>query len=174
MWYRSRRFGLRTYPRSHFRLVSNDLANVSVSRLNLSVSGWRSRAHPCKPGLECNAGVPREMFWYRAYIWRLAVFRCMHVSAEWAVRAVTEIVRPIVHLMQHLVGLKVAALARWLMTRLTDMNIFNCSIEIEWDGKKSEIWYDNEMKWIRLTVWNETFHIIWFILRIRVSTMTAI
>jgi len=28
-----------------------------------------------------------------------------------------------------------------------------CSIEIKWDGK-NKIWDDNEMRWIRITVWN--------------------
>ena len=39
MWSRSRRLGLETYPRSRLGLVSNNLANVSVSvsRLNVSV-----------------------------------------------------------------------------------------------------------------------------------------
>jgi len=33
-------------------------------------------------------------------------------------------------------------------------NISICSVEIKWDGKKTKIWDDNEMRWIRTTVWN--------------------
>jgi len=29
-----------------------------------------------------------------------------------------------------------------------------CSIERKWDGKITKIWYDNEIRWIRITVWN--------------------
>jgi len=33
-------------------------------------------------------------------------------------------------------------------------NINNCSIELKWDGKITKMWYDNEMRWIRIMVWN--------------------
>jgi len=35
-----------------------------------------------------------------------------------------------------------------------NISINICSIEIKWDGKKTKIWYDNEMRWTRITVWN--------------------
>jgi len=35
-----------------------------------------------------------------------------------------------------------------------ELNINICSIELTWDGKITKIWYDNEMRWIRITVWN--------------------
>jgi len=35
-----------------------------------------------------------------------------------------------------------------------NINIDICSIELKWDGKKTKIWYNNEMRWIRITVWN--------------------
>jgi len=31
------------------------------------------------------------------------------------------------------------------------ININICSIEVKWDGKLTKIWYDNEMRWIRIT-----------------------
>jgi len=35
-----------------------------------------------------------------------------------------------------------------------DININICSIELKWDGKITKIRYDNEIRWIRITVWN--------------------
>jgi len=35
-----------------------------------------------------------------------------------------------------------------------NININICSIELKWDGKITKIWYDNEIKWIRITEWN--------------------
>jgi len=35
-----------------------------------------------------------------------------------------------------------------------NININICSIELKWDGKITKIWYDNEMRWKRITVWN--------------------
>jgi len=35
-----------------------------------------------------------------------------------------------------------------------NININICSIELKWDGKLTKIWYDNKMRWIRITVWN--------------------
>jgi len=37
---------------------------------------------------------------------------------------------------------------------LFNININICSIELKWDGKITKILYDNEMRWIRITVWN--------------------
>jgi len=36
----------------------------------------------------------------------------------------------------------------------SNININICSIELIWDGKITKIWYDNEMRGIRITVWN--------------------
>jgi len=35
-----------------------------------------------------------------------------------------------------------------------NININICYTEQKWDGKITKIWYDNEMRWIRITVWN--------------------
>jgi len=37
-----------------------------------------------------------------------------------------------------------------------NININICSIELglKWDGKITKLWYENEMRWIRITVWN--------------------
>jgi len=37
----------------------------------------------------------------------------------------------------------------WLVfgTVTTNININICSGELKWDGKKTKIWYDNEMRW---------------------------
>jgi len=35
-----------------------------------------------------------------------------------------------------------------------NININICSIELRWDGKITKIWYDNEMRLIRITVRN--------------------
>jgi len=32
-----------------------------------------------------------------------------------------------------------------------NINFNICSIELKWDGKITKIWYDNEMRWIRIT-----------------------
>jgi len=40
----------------------------------------------------------------------------------------------------------------WLF--LHNINIKICSIELKWDSKITKIWYDNIMRWIRITVWN--------------------
>jgi len=37
---------------------------------------------------------------------------------------------------------------------LANININVCSIELKWDGKITKVWYDNKMRWIRITVWN--------------------
>jgi len=34
------------------------------------------------------------------------------------------------------------------------ININIYSVELKWDGKETIIWYDNDMRWIRITVWN--------------------
>jgi len=40
------------------------------------------------------------------------------------------------------------------MPRSFNININICCIELKWDGKITKIWYDNEMRWIRITVWS--------------------
>jgi len=35
-----------------------------------------------------------------------------------------------------------------------NININSCSIKLKWDGKTTEMWYDNEMRWIRIRKWN--------------------
>jgi len=37
---------------------------------------------------------------------------------------------------------------------LNNITIKICSIELKWDGKITKIWYDGEIRWIRITVWN--------------------
>jgi len=59
---------------------------------------------------------------------------------------------------------QVATQARYVLTSwgynrqeehqsLITFNTNICSIELKWDGKITKIWYDNEMRWIRITVW---------------------
>jgi len=31
-----------------------------------------------------------------------------------------------------------------------NININICSIKLKWDGKTTEMWYDNDMRWIRI------------------------
>jgi len=37
---------------------------------------------------------------------------------------------------------------------ICNININICSIKLKWDGKTTEMWYDNEMRWIRIRKWN--------------------
>jgi len=41
-----------------------------------------------------------------------------------------------------------------LHNKTSNININICSIELNWDGKITKIWYDNDMRWIRIMVWN--------------------
>jgi len=44
--------------------------------------------------------------------------------------------------------------ATTLLVSVSNINIDICSIKLKWDGKPTEMWYDNEMKWIRISKWN--------------------
>jgi len=41
-----------------------------------------------------------------------------------------------------------------LRNKISLIIINMCSMELKWDGKITKIWYDNEMRRIRITVWN--------------------
>jgi len=45
-------------------------------------------------------------------------------------------------------------LSLFLSSLVITININICSIELKWDGKITKIWYNNEMRGIRIMVWN--------------------